>query len=413
MSLNHKTYLASLEEIQQCNSSLRRLVGDQADMPSIRTTRKTKLDTKKWESLRKLAESLHSTLEDGLSCNCGHCHMAHLRLESRHDLETLDVRFGVLFSIDAFPRPWHETEIRIVRAEPSRYVFSISQLKCFLTFMNYSPSTQLVRANSRVSWDNESDEPDDEDSELVSSSDNPRIDDLCRHLLKMKKEGGCIGFLDDSSNREYHIHHVYPPRTFGDDLSLNQLLSRKESEEVPSLLGRDKYELALILATSVLQLHNTPWLANQNWKEDVRFVRAKGKSSPFAYIQKRFDGSEQNGLASRRGSQSGPIRNSTIFALGVTLIELSLGRTLRYFQRPEDLGEDGEPNFLTDFSIAQRLIMEEVQEKEGARYANTVNRCINCIFDGIDPSLEDEQFRQAFYESAVVPLKEVRDDFVK
>ena len=129
MSLHRKTYLGSLEEIQQCNSSLRRLVGDQADMPSIRTTRKTKLDTKKWESLRKLAESLHSTLEDGLSCNCGHCHMAHLRLESRHDLETLDVRFGVLFSIDAFPRPWHETEIRIVKSEPSRYVFPISQLK--------------------------------------------------------------------------------------------------------------------------------------------------------------------------------------------------------------------------------------------------------------------------------------------
>jgi len=276
-----------------------------------------------------------------------------------------------------------------------------------------SPSGQLVRTSSRIKWEEASSSLDDEDAEPVSPSENPRIDDLCRVLLKMQKEGGCIGFLDDSSNREYYIHHVYPPTTFGENLSLSQLLSRKESEGIPSLLGRDKYELALILATSVLQLHNTPWLANQNWKEDVRFVRAKGIRAPFAYLQKRFEGRVNNGPVARRGSQGGPIRNTTIFALGVTLIELSLGRTLRYFQRPEDLGEDGKPNFLTDFSIAQRLIMEEVQEKEGARYANTVNRCINCIFDGIDPSLEDEQFRQAFYESAVVPLKEVRDDFVR
>jgi hypothetical protein len=182
---------------------------------------------------------------------------------------------------------------------------------------------------------------------------------------------------------------------------------------MPTLLGRDKYELAVILATSILQLHSTPWMDNSNWKEDVRFVRAKGKNSPFAYIQRRFNEQVQNSISARRDSSSSPIRNETIFALGITLIELSLGRTLRYFQTEDDLGPDGEPNFLTDLSIAQRLVMEQVQEKEGARYANTVNRCINCIFDGLDASLEDEQFRQAFYQSAVVPLKEVRDDFIK
>lgn len=199
----------------------------------------------------------------------------------------------------------------------------------------------------------------------------------------------------------------------GDDLSLAQLLSRKESEGVPSLLGRDKYELAVILATSVLQLHGTPWMNNSNWKEDVRFVRATGVKQPFAYIQKKFGGNVQEALPTRKGSMTSAIRNETIFALGVTLIELSLGKSLRSFVREEDLGPDGEPNFLTDLSIAQRLVLEEVQLKEGARYANTINRCIHCLFDGIHPSLENEQFRQAFYHSAVSPLKEIRDDFIK
>jgi len=277
--------------------------------------------------------------------------------------------------------------------------------------MSYSPSFRRASTfASRVTFEDQAFDSDDE-ATLAPRSDG-RIDDLCQQLLKMGQQDGCIGFLGDESDREYYIHSVYPPTTHGDDLSLNQLLSRKESEAIPTLLGRDKYELAVILATSVLQLHNTPWLSG-NWKDDVRFVRAKGKKSPFAYIQKRFGDNYKAVKASRRDSQHRLIRNSTIFALGITLIELSLGHTLRYFQKPEDLGDDGMPNFLTDISIAQRLLEEELQVKEGERYANTVNRCINCIFDGIHPSLEDEKFRQAFYESAVVPLKEVRDDFIK
>jgi hypothetical protein len=280
-----------------------------------------------------------------------------------------------------------------------------------------SSPPRSANGSSRVQWDESAVDKDDDDSERTAAvpAESP-IDDLCEELLSKRKQAGCIGFLNDESNREYYIHTVYPPTTLGDDLSLAQLLSRKQSEGIPALLGRDKYELAVILATSILQLHSTPWLDRNNWKEHIRFVRAKGKKSPFAYIQKRFDAHVQTAASAqraRRGSFSSPIRNETIFALGITLIELSLGRTLRYFETADDLGPDGQPNFLTDLSIAQRLVMEEVSQKEGERYANTVNRCINCIFDGIDPSLEDEQFRQAFYQSAVVPLKEVRDDFIK
>jgi hypothetical protein len=154
-------------------------------------------------------------------------------------------------------------------------------------------------------------------------------------------------------------------------------------------------------------------MENSSWKEDVRFVRAKEMKQPFAYIQKKFGGQVQAVTTTRRSSMTSVIRNETIFALGVTLIELSLGKSLRAYATADDLGPDGEPNFLTDLSIAQRLVTEEVQSKEGARYANTINRCINCLFDGIDPSLENEQFRQAFYHSAVAPLKEIRDDFIK
>lgn len=86
-------------------------------MTPIRTNHQSKLDAKKFESLRRLAECLHSTLDTEFACDCGHCHRAHLRLESRSDQETLDTCFSVLFSLDSGPIGWQETKIIIVRSE--------------------------------------------------------------------------------------------------------------------------------------------------------------------------------------------------------------------------------------------------------------------------------------------------------
>ena len=118
--MKHKKHISVLQDIQECNNLLHRLIGDVLEMTPIRTNRRTKLDAKKWESLRKLAERLHGILEEGLSCDCGHCHMANLRLESRNEKDGIEVKFGVLFSLDVFPRGWQETEIRIPESEPSR-----------------------------------------------------------------------------------------------------------------------------------------------------------------------------------------------------------------------------------------------------------------------------------------------------
>jgi hypothetical protein len=115
--MKRKKHISILADIKECNDSVHRLIGDVLEMTPIRMNRRTRLDTKKWESLRNLAESLHDILEKDLSCNCGHCHMAHLRLESRNDKDGVEVRFGVLFSLDIFPDIRQETEIRIIKPE--------------------------------------------------------------------------------------------------------------------------------------------------------------------------------------------------------------------------------------------------------------------------------------------------------
>lgn len=257
------------------------------------------------------------------------------------------------------------------------------------------------------------------------SWDTP-IEDLCRKL-KQCNNPGYIGFLDDHHHK--HYIQVLPSTLPADGVSLAEILSRNEGDDQRpvgvELRLRDKYELAVTLATSVLQLHATPWL-DEHWSnKDVYFVRKRSESSPasFAYIQKAFDPPQVAIAKSRANSSSEPaapssisrpmVRNETIFALGVSLIELSLGRTLASFQQEADLGPNGEHSFITDWRIANRLLKEKIVFSEGDRYTKTVHRCINCIFDPLDPSLENAAFRQAFYDNAVVPLKEILVDFVK
>jgi len=249
---------------------------------------------------------------------------------------------------------------------------------------------------------------------------NTKIEDLCCKLKQCKKSG-CIGFLDDAHHK--HYIQVIPSTMTGEDMvSLAEILgSNGQTTQSPNEveLGlREKYELAVVLAMSVLQLHATPWLDECWSNKDVYFARKRSESSPApcAYIQKSFDPPQVRAMSSPELTPviSRPsVRNETIFALGVCLIELSLGRTLASFQEEADLGPDGKRTILTDWMIANRVLKERIVVSEGDRYSKTVHRCINCVFEPLDPSLESADFRQAFYDNAVVPLEDILIDFVK
>ncbi|PVH81580.1 hypothetical protein DL98DRAFT_587197 [Cadophora sp. DSE1049] len=181
---------------------------------------------------------------------------------------------------------------------------------------------------------------------------------------------------------------------------------------------REKYELAVVLAMSVLQLHTTPWVDECWSNKDLYFAQKRSESSPAlcACIQKSYDPPKVRAMSNPELTpvMSRPsVRNETIFALGVCLIELSLGQTLASFQEEGDLGPDGKRTILTDWMIANRVLKERIVVSEGDRYSRTVHRCINCAFELLDPSLESADFRQAFFDNAVMPLKDILVDFVK
>jgi hypothetical protein len=172
------------------------------------------------------------------------------------------------------------------------------------------------------------------------------------------------------------------------------------------ILTRDRCSLALTLANAVLHFHDTPWLAERWDISDVSMLSDIRGSSPgdLPYVSKRFACSS----TTVRKAQFFAVKNATTFALGVALLEISYGNCLETFATPEDLDANGSSMLYTDYSIANRLV-EGIHKRELPNYANATRRCIHCTFDSSVYNLNDDNFRERFYQGVVVPLQQDYD----
>jgi hypothetical protein len=102
------------------------------------------------------------------------------------------------------------------------------------------------------------------------------------------------------------------------------------------------------------------------------------------------------------------IRNRTLYALGISLIELWYGKPLSELYKPEDGPQaSGDPriDLITGWNTADRLV-DELYSEAGEKYSDAVRRCIRCDFDRRSSSLEDAAFQNDVYQGVVAQLKE-------
>jgi hypothetical protein len=254
-----------------------------------------------------------------------------------------------------------------------------------------------------------------------------QISALCA-TLKLVCEGmGCLGALIDQNKRRYAIHAVRRhPRALAsqDIVCLKDFISAPppmRGVAPPSLklhlTGKERLQLALIFASTMLQLHTTPWLSERWGKSDILFLRQlEGTRAPLIeqpYISKAFRSSKT--LPSTcailgKSPSTSIIRNKSVFDLGVLLIELCFNKSLEQIQTPDDLDDDGKVNSYTSLATANRLI-PKVYDEAGIRYGDAVRRCIRCDFDQREETFESDEFRQAVYQRVVVPLEDDLRDF--
>ncbi|PCG89169.1 Hypothetical protein PENO1_106200 [Penicillium occitanis (nom. inval.)] len=167
-----------------------------------------------------------------------------------------------------------------------------------------------------------------------------------------------------------------------------------------SLTTRQRRTLAFTLASGVLQLYDTPWLRD-NWTLDDIYMDSK-EGVDYLYVLRLFD---------EYGSESGDytdtldcVRNRTLFALGVALLELTYGAPLSAQQTAADLNDA-----LTPHRIVGRLL-KKIEYDELPQFARAVFKCINPDAEGFEFSLANQRFRRRFFQEVVLPLKKDYDE---
>jgi hypothetical protein len=280
-----------------------------------------------------------------------------------------------------------------------------------------------------------------------------KINNLCNALVSVTQHPSstcCIGVLDDK-NLQYHIHSITLPTPTTASITLRDLLVNhtptgfhvKEkyvlhpflcfnfiycyykymgiehgvlitlcntasftlyNEFCTQMLTRNRCSLALTLASAVLHLHGTSWLAETWSMNDIHIMGRTSLLSDQPYLSKNFIPSTNVPSAGITGPKLRIIKNSMIFGLGVALLEIAYGSPLSTFETADDL-DHGTRLDWTDYLIADRLT-NGLSARELPNYANATRRCIHCNFDSSVYSLNNNDFRERFYQGVIVPLQE-------
>ena len=415
-----------MNKIRQNNVTLSQLTKQSLALETTRATYRH--SSPNFRAVQDCARSVYTILRSGWQCRCQAPHTVNLRLEPRDNEDVSEdedekvlkqLRFRVVFSFghgssSSKPSPWRweEADIRLVEEKPKR-VIPASSPSADLAVCPLNPPNKKNKKGVRFTTQAQNSE------NTLSAALEPEpnltpIQDLCKAIamLQQPQRDLCLGFRVDEFSKRKHGIYPLPPSSMTQEswtvLSLSHVLSRKADLRRP-FTRYDKLRVAVILASSVLQLHKTPWI-NEKWgKDDILFInRPNGTLFDHPYVSRQFFACK-NPQTNQPCSSDGlntcrVIRNKALFDLGDLLIEIWYGQSLESLRIPADLNTDGTPNITSDWCTADRLA-DEIHWDTGSRYSEAVRRCIRCDFDRRETNLEDENFQQAVYDGVVSLLE--------
>lgn len=276
--------------------------------------------------------------------------------------------------------------------------------------------TAVSLPSSRVKFALETCKSDTETRDAgVSAETNLKyIENFCGALCAPDRQKREIGLLiDEVNNRQehkiYRANTTLGSQTFS--RSLEDLLRSTKHSGDENLSRKDRLEVAVTLASSVLQLDGTSWLKSGWSSNDIYFHYKDGQisrySQPYLSWQRCCNMDVSCPMKSLRVVSNHMIRNEILLALGLTLVELCFGRTLIDMRRPEDINVD---ETATRLATATRL-HSSVYDEMGIPYGDVVRRCLFQLFDVRELSLDIEEVQQKVFDDVVTPLVDDLNNF--
>lgn len=234
------------------------------------------------------------------------------------------------------------------------------------------------------------------------------IKDLCSRLSKELCH--CLGYICDDKRTQRLLCSAQDDELRIGEFSYISLAALLQGQGNSRLTRHERYKIASILASSLLQLQSTPWLAEKMEKNNIFFCKQDNKifvDRP--YIRHSFASSKSSQPSSNTITQpilppSFMARNS-LSNLGILILELCFSQPIESQAiRKYCLGPNGEVHNLTDYLTA--IYWADLVYEEDPALEHIVKCCVSCIFEE-KADWNNKKFTQAVYNSVVKPLEKI------
>lgn len=239
------------------------------------------------------------------------------------------------------------------------------------------------------------------------------IEDICSTLETLEADASCLGYILDNEHHQYQLRSLKdstPPPCDRDLISLEKLL---DTTTKLKLTRKQRFRLAVVLTSSLLQLQTTPWLPDRLDKTEIYF-ESDGQTilsdQPYLY---HFFPSTKMGPPSPSVTESKP--STTGFAarisltnLGILLLELCFGQSIEattHWNNILDM-DGGRQHRQTGFETALEW-KSEVEEEAGSDFKDAIDRCFSV---DVKPNWADMRFTQSIYAGVLQPLEKAVDE---
>jgi hypothetical protein len=208
-------------------------------------------------------------------------------------------------------------------------------------------------------------------------------------------------------------------------IPVNSLLS-PSNQQIHSQLAisrKERFGIAASVAWAVLVFCDSAWLSEKLDEDEIQLIIDDGgensqpESQGNTCVSHRFCPPAATPLPAAAGFQDSQIRNKTLFALGILLIELCLSRPFTELRRESQIHSQNlsgagaqqvavTATALDDYAIAE-MQTDKVYREAGYMYGYAVQRCLRCEFPGRDvkKNFQHQQFRSNFFSGVVAPIQ--------
>ena len=413
-SVNRKRRTGLIANLSACNRWLERHMNASREFDSTgqkRISRNTPMPASLlhfWQHAR----DLYQLVQQAWSCTCCTSHSTDVLLRDYRDPDKIE--FKILFNYaekittqHSGPWDWKETDIVALERSKSQAQAPVDKALNKAAGGIRMPSSSVLRSSRKVRRDGGIKGVRFLDKVIPATNmvaslplqakpTLPKITDLCTHLAKIGPYDAQLGLLGSDSN----TYSVYLPR--------QTTLSKPELRHVTldeilrnpmtfHLSRRQRYTIALAIASAYLQLHASPWIWTR-WNKCDIYLLYDSSTSVFY---------EQPRIAKKISKQLPPSpepQDRSLVSLGIMLLELAFGQALednRFRLKHPTL--DTYSNHYLDAAAAKEWCESQMEDEDPA-FAKPVLWCLGHTTSRMQMDLDNDLWRTDLFNNVVRPI---------